>query len=233
MSEFGIPYPWDEDDPSVDNRIQANSLVALGNAYKSAQAQESLSLELACAWHTTLLAGVRLAEPDVRGHFRGHDCYASTLASSDVSVGPFWGTEYALVRSELMAFEAEFTEALTTCDARYAESSFDASDTLDLSARIHSEWIRIHPFANGNGTTARIWAQWVAWRYGLPTFIRAKPRPDSIQAPIPAVSGQYANAYEIAAAQSLNPDIPINRRHRQTRAIFKKMLAEEARQQGN
>ena len=37
--------------------------------------------------------------------------------------------------------------------------------------------MRIHPYANGNGRVARIWANWVAMRFGLPPFVRIKPRP--------------------------------------------------------
>ncbi|MFP5232432.1 MAG: Fic family protein [Acidobacteriota bacterium] len=44
--------------------------------------------------------------------------------------------------------------------------------------RVHAEWIRIHPFANGNGRTARLWANLVAMRYGLPPSIRLRPRPN-------------------------------------------------------
>jgi len=49
---------------------------------------------------------------------------------------------------------------------------------IDLRAWAHAKWIRIHPFANGNGRTARLWANWLALRYSLPPFIRLRPRPD-------------------------------------------------------
>jgi len=49
---------------------------------------------------------------------------------------------------------------------------------IDLCAWAHAEWIRIHPFANGNGRTARRWANSLAMRYGLPPFVRLRPRPD-------------------------------------------------------
>ncbi|MGD9884339.1 MAG: Fic family protein [Reyranella sp.] len=42
----------------------------------------------------------------------------------------------------------------------------------------NAEWVRIHPFANGNGRTALLWANSLAMRYGLPTFGRLRPRPD-------------------------------------------------------
>ena len=43
---------------------------------------------------------------------------------------------------------------------------------------MHAEWIRIHPFTNGNGRTARIWTNFIAMRYGLPPFVRLRPRPN-------------------------------------------------------
>jgi fido (protein-threonine AMPylation protein) len=49
---------------------------------------------------------------------------------------------------------------------------------VHLTASIHGEWVRIHPFANGNGRTARVWAAWLALRYRLPLFVSVKPRPD-------------------------------------------------------
>lgn len=48
---------------------------------------------------------------------------------------------------------------------------------LTLCAMLHGEWVRIHPFANGNGRTARLWANWAALRYELPPFVTVKPRP--------------------------------------------------------
>lgn len=52
------------------------------------------------------------------------------------------------------------------------------SAVLDVCAWTHAEWVRIHPFANGNGRIARLWANRLALRYGLPPFIRLRPRPD-------------------------------------------------------
>ncbi|HEX3869401.1 MAG TPA: Fic family protein [Pirellulales bacterium] len=49
---------------------------------------------------------------------------------------------------------------------------------LEVCAWAHAEWIRIHPFANGNGRTARFWINSIAMRYNLPPFLRLRPRPD-------------------------------------------------------
>jgi Fic family protein len=82
-----------------------------------------------------------------------------------------------------------------------------------LCAYAHGEWIRIHPFANGNGRTARIWANWLAVRYGLPAFVRIKPRP--------------ADAFFAgAAAMSMRGN------HRATEILFVSMLTDALAQLG-
>lgn len=54
------------------------------------------------------------------------------------------------------------------------------------------EWVRIHPFANGNGRTARLWANSLALRYGLPPFMSVRPRP--------------GGDYEVACAYAMQGD---------------------------
>ncbi len=76
---------------------------------------------------------------------------------------------------------------------------------LTLCAYAHGEWIRIHPFANGNGRTARLWANWCALRYGMPPFVRLKPRPKG-------------SLYATASALSMRGD------HQVMIAVFADML---------
>lgn len=86
------------------------------------------------------------------------------------------------VASELAAFEQTLQRAVAALDARYPRAEALDTDGLaavvDLCAWAHAEWVRIHPFANGNGRTARIWANALLMRYGLPPAIRLRPRPD-------------------------------------------------------
>ncbi len=79
-----------------------------------------------------------------------------------------------------------------------------------LCAYAHGEWVRIHPFANGNGRTARVWANWLAVRYGLPPFVRVKPRPGDV-------------LFAGAAALSMRGE------HRATEVMFASMLDDELR----
>lgn len=65
--------------------------------------------------------------------------------------------------------------------------------------------MRIHPFANGNGRTARLWANAIAMRYGLPPFVRLRPRPDF--------------GYEAASGEAMRG------KHQTTILAFRRLLA--------
>jgi len=47
----------------------------------------------------------------------------------------------------------------------------EAPERPDAELSIAREWHR------GNSRTARFWANWIAVRYGLPMFVRLRPRP--------------------------------------------------------
>jgi hypothetical protein len=74
---------------------------------------------------------------------------------------------------------------------------------IDLCARVHAEWVRIHPFANGNGRTAHLWANCILMRYGLPPFIRFRPRPNFDN----GEAGRQSNAGRLEADRSRLPAI--------------------------
>jgi fido (protein-threonine AMPylation protein) len=43
----------------------------------------------------------------------------------------------------------------------------DAADleaVVTLCAVLYGEWVLVHPYANGNGRTVRVWANWAALR---------------------------------------------------------------------
>ena len=85
-----------------------------------------------------------------------------------------------------------------------------------LAAITHGEWIRIHPYANGNGRTARIWAAWVALRYGGPVFVSIKLRPDDA-------------AYAIASASSMGRRPDFRGDHSLALTLFTDMLVQVLR----
>jgi hypothetical protein len=96
-------------------------------------------------------------------------------------VGSNFGVDSAEVAEELTRFEAKLQTSVAELDALLPIGQEPDVDQLaaiiDLCAWVHAEWVRIHPFANGNGRTARLWANSIAIRYRVPPFVRLRPRP--------------------------------------------------------
>ena len=118
------------------------------------------------------------AEPRYVGAFRGEP----GLERTGVKIGRYRGTKPAKVAEELRRFEEILQAAVAQLDrALQVGKDLDADEcsaVIDLCAWAHAEWVRTHPFVNGNGRTARLWANFLAMRYGLPPFVSLRPRPD-------------------------------------------------------
>ena len=136
------------------------------------------------------------------GRFRGEH----GVEKIGVRVEDKTGTPPGDVAQQLAVFERKLKRAVEALDARYpAGSELDADGlaaVIRLSAWAHGEWVRIHPFANGNGRTARFWANFVFMRYGLPPVIRIRPRPD----------GGYGAAGRAAMDGDWQPTVVVFRR---------------------
>ena len=128
--------------------------------------------------------GVIRPKPEWMGRFRGEP----GLEGMGVRIGDNAGVSSGEVADELRAFEEPLQKAVDILDRRIGPtqdsndyddmSDNDINEVIVLCAWAHSEWVRIHPFANGNGRTARLWVNFLAMRYGLPPFARLRPRPD-------------------------------------------------------
>lgn len=136
---------------------------------------------MAREWHRQIYRGVRLPVPYYAGEIRDSDPDFPELYGYEVGVGPHLGVPSRLVPEQLAEFEETLREAVGVLDtvlpAGNRPSDAQARSIVSLCANAHGEWIRIHPFANGNGRTARLWVNWCALRYGLPPFLRLQPRP--------------------------------------------------------
>ena len=166
---------WDKDSP----RLRVNLGQVLKEIVLAAGLREIPTLEAARRWQSRMMEGLDV--PDLRyvGAFRGEP----GLERTQVRVGASYGADSADVSEELARFETKLQALVAELDALLPLSQELDADQLaaviDLCAWAHSEWVRIHPFANGNGRTARLWANSLAVRYGLPPFIRLRPRPNA------------------------------------------------------
>jgi Fic family protein len=176
---------WDEDSP----QLRDNLVYVLHEIARAAEQREPPTLEAARRWHILIMKGLDVPEARYVGAFRGEP----GLEDTQVIVGANYGVASGNVAEALGRFETKLQNLVKALDAlalRGAELDSDQLEAvIDACAWVHAEWIRIHPFANGNGRAARLWANCIAMRYGLPPFVRLRPRPNA--------------GYEVAGAEAM------------------------------
>jgi hypothetical protein len=166
---------WDADSA----RLRANLARTLTSALRHAQDRRPPTPDLARAWHAEILKGLVVPNPAYIGAFRGD----RGLERTRVRVAECWGVEPSAVAGAVKAFIDDLQDILARLDPEIPAGGLpgtgDALEAvLTTAALAHARWIKIHPFANGNGRTARLWANWVLMRYGIPPFVRLRPRPE-------------------------------------------------------
>ena len=185
---------WDENSPL----LVANLTAVLESIRDAAQRREKLGAEDARRWHREMMAGLDVPKEEWRGAFRGE----KGLQGLEVKVGMRLGVRSSEVWDALKQFDEvlqrllSFLDESIPLDCDPSDSQIEA--VVETCARVHAEWVRIHPFANGNGRTARLWANAIAMRYGLPPFVRLRPRPQD---------GGYALAAEGAMTGNPEPSV--------------------------
>lgn len=166
---------WDKDNP----RLRQNLGQVLKEIVLRAERREIPTLEAARHWQSRMMEGLDVPDRRYVGAFRGEP----GLERTQVRVGANYGVDSADVSQELAHSETKLLALIAELDALLpVDQELDADQlaaVIDLYAWVRAEWVRIHPFANGNGRTARLWANSIALRYGLPPFIRLRPKPNT------------------------------------------------------
>ncbi len=189
---------WNDDPPGSEPQIAANVSATLKGIAARARTRDAPTVAMAQDWHRAIYRGIALPVPYYAGGIRDSDPDFPELNGYEVEVGGFTGVPSANVPLELDNFERAARSATAALDSVISAGSGPAESqqllsVLTLCASLHGEWVRIHPFANGNGRTARMWGNWAALRYGLPPFLAIKPRPVGV-------------AYALAAYASMQHD---------------------------
>lgn len=200
-----------EDPPGCEALIEANVRKVLTEVARRSDRRERPTIAQAKRWHRRLYQKIPRPFDYYAGEIRDSDPRFPELIGYEVHVGGVLGVSSALVPAALEQFEVRARAAVERLDGAIQRgvtpqslSTVQLHGVLTLCAFLHGEWVRIHPFANGNGRTARLWANWAALRYGLPPFVTIKPRPDQ--------------PYGAAAMASMHAD------HRVMVAVFDQML---------
>jgi fido (protein-threonine AMPylation protein) len=141
------------------------------------------SAEMVKAWHKEMFDGIAPIS-DYVGQFRDKDLTSYCLQDYEVEVGGIPGTDSSRVLTEVDSFFKKFNTKLNSLEATFPTGRSrpptlsDISGVVELTAWAHGEWVRIHPFANGNGRTARLIANYVLVRFGFGPALIIRPRPD-------------------------------------------------------
>jgi fido (protein-threonine AMPylation protein) len=194
---------WDADGPT----LQQNLVRTLRRIRDSAALRGTVRARDAATWHREIMDGLDVPKPEYVGRFRGEPGTDAVR----VFVGAHEGVPPDQVADAVAIFERKLNQVLGRLDSLIPAGTALDTDTLaavlDVCGWAHAEWVRVHPFVNGNGRTARLWANYVAMRYGLPPFVRLRPRPES---------DAYAHAGREAMKGNWNP----------TAEVFRVMLRE-------
>lgn len=180
---------WDDDRSRDKPLIVTNAMMLASDMLTTASQRLVPTLSIAKEWHKAIYAGCAVPSPQYVGNYRGDrrfpDLVGYEVGTADLDVfgrNQWLGVPSDTVLSELNHFEPQFHRYLAALDA-YLPSSVRVTTATQVeavaqvAAVVHGEWIRIHPFANGNGRTARAWVNFVSARYGLPSPWGIKPEP--------------------------------------------------------
>lgn len=207
---------WNVDPPGAERRVVLNVQGVLRRIVADAPDRSEPSLDVAARWHQEVYAGIQVPSPSYLGNPRDSDPAHPDLLDYEVRVGSKQGLPAAQVPEALQTYVARVRGAVEAFDAALPpgqppSTESELLDVVELAAVTHGEWVRIHPYANGNGRVARLWANWVAVRYGLPPFVRVKPRPGG-------------SLYEAAAMASMGSPTSFTGHNGPTTAVFVDLL---------
>lgn len=215
---------WEADDPRDHGRIQTNVRALLDELQTTAAERRLPDRAELARWHTVLYAGCRVPSPGYVGHYRG-DRVVPELTDYEVGIGllqPDGLTEKVGVWAADLGVELDralrgLHAALRWLDdrlppGRRPTTVDELQLVVELTALVHGEWIRLHPFANGNGRTARVWVAFVCLRYRVPLFLALKPRTPDL-------------AYARAARDSMGRPPDFVGDHSTATAVFAHLLA--------
>ena len=161
-----MPIEWDGDGSVVDMaRIERNLSALMRDLERTAHIRTMPTIAMARDWHRRTFEGVSVPIPYFRGGIRDSNRDEPELIDYPIWVrglhATFEGAKAAEVPEQLRIFQADLRRHVTTLDILIPPGNGvltqNADEVLELCSVAHGEWIRIHPFVNGNGRIARIW----------------------------------------------------------------------------
>ena len=197
------PFPWDPDLPANQTKIQSNYDRLLVDVVNIGRAGIRPTDALVRDWHRSSLRGVRVSQTEVAGGYRGEGSVGTPLFVCINGVRGVPGAHPAVVATLVTRFFTELHRRLDDLDARRKSGETLAqlyADVVMTAAWAHGEWVRIHPFADHNGSTARLMTITIGLLYGVHFKLPGKPR-SAMPSP-----GLYLDYNQAAGDQMLGND---------------------------
>jgi hypothetical protein len=116
------------------------------------------------------------------GHYRGSSHYCLRLYECGIPGDPLVGAQPQIVDHEMTGFAVFLTMAFSGLDRLVADPKTSDGDKLKhavaVAACAFERFLRVHPYANGNGHAARLCVVAILGRYGYwPSRWTVDPRP--------------------------------------------------------
>jgi len=147
---------WDADSPE----LHPNLTRLLRRIRHDARRREAPTVESARRWQVAFFAKICRC---LTGSSSVRFGAKSVSENIQVRIAGRYGVVASDVASELGHFEQVLQRAVHRLDEWLPPDAEPDSDQLaaivEVCAWAHAEWVRIHPFANGNGRTARLWVK--------------------------------------------------------------------------
>jgi hypothetical protein len=177
---------WNDDPDTPRLRTNLDSVAV--EVFDHAQSGVRPDRDLPRRWHQRMLEGVEVPSDAYRGGYRGEshpDLRNYAVAVQGIPAVPPKDVSGQLtklmtwLRNEIRALD-RMNDVISRAEGDRKKRQLELDkEVVRVAAGLHGEWVRIHPFVNGNGRTARMWVLWVTSRYGLRPLLPLRPRPSA------------------------------------------------------
>ncbi|WP_343905196.1 Fic family protein [Nocardioides aquiterrae] len=137
---------------------------------------DPITAELIKAWHRRMYDCIPVPCDAYLGNFRG-DSTHSELLDAENHVGGIRGVRSYLVFGQVEALLARVRDDIEELGTYDLPPLARDMAVLRIASYAHGEWVRIHPFVNGNGRTARLIVLWILARHGIAPLLPIRPSP--------------------------------------------------------
>jgi len=166
---------WSDDDstPALLDNLSAVAESVVLDAFDGGP----ITQDLVKGWHLGMYAGIDVPSDVYLGRFRGDSGHPWLIDAENGLQGGRRGLQSYLVFG---AVEQLLERANSDIEALAADESGSVDrdhEAIRIASYLHGDWVRIHPFVNGNGRTARMLVLWVLARFGIPPLMQLRPRP--------------------------------------------------------